>query len=138
MKIAKDVISIGVYNSPRRQYLHQYTCKKCKQDFQAFYAERTKNITGFCTGCCNQEKWNKPVKLKFYNKPKIWEYESITEFCKHRTQTLGPTGKFHFAEVLNGKRLHYKGWMDADSAVKIDNKKVKIIRQTLLAKAVIR
>lgn len=135
-KLILNQLSIGKYNAKIRQYIHTFTCKNCKQPRKASRPLKQVYISGFCVPCANKEKFNKPITLKFYNKGKLWSYPSITAFCKPRQASLGKTAKYHFAEVLNGTRLHYKGWM-LPNHPEIDSKKVKLIEQLSIKKAIV-
>lgn len=50
----------------------------------------------------------KPVIFQNYRSRQIIKAKSITEFC--RKARLKSIDKFHFTAVLNGERLHHKGW----------------------------
>lgn len=50
----------------------------------------------------------KKIKLQNYKSGRVIESESITEFV--RVAGLKKIDKYHFTAVLNGDRLHHKGW----------------------------
>lgn len=50
----------------------------------------------------------RPIRLQNYRSRRIVEADSITEFCKK--VRLKSVDKYHFTAILNGERLHHKGW----------------------------
>jgi hypothetical protein len=143
MKLLKRVESIGIWTQKKRKYQHTYICGGCKKKISSLYSLRIKEITGFCKHCLPRPWFHgdgkhrrKPVVLRYYLNNKIDSAPSITMFAaKHKE--LGPNAKYHFADILNGKRLHYKGWLLASNRVKININKVQKIEQLLIKPALI-
>lgn len=81
-------------------------------------------------------KKNKPVSFKFYKNGQHSRAKSLTNFCKLHPE-LGLNAKYHFAEVISGKRLHYKGWLLSSNKIKIDLNRIKKVEQTLIKQAII-
>lgn len=112
-------------------YLVTYTCKCCKKTRSSICGgkKRSYSHSQYCRNCIK----NKAVIFKNFITDEIISANSITNFCE-RAQ-LGKNAKYHFAEVLSGKRLHYKGWGLTNN--KVDKKKVKIIKQYVIKPAII-
>lgn len=81
----------------------------------------------------NKDK-RKPVILKNLITGEVSKAVSITQFCKDNK--LGDNGKYHFADVLKGKRLHHKCW-GLNKNYLINPVEVKTVKQVLIAPALI-
>ena len=140
MKDTKYIISNGKYNKFTGKYSHTYKCLGCGDIHEISNSLKTWHSSGYC----NRTYWSnninhsilRPVSFRFYKNKKPEKAVSIVAFCnKHKE--LGENAKYHFSEVINGKRLHYKGWLMADNKIVLDLKKVKTIEQTLLKQAAV-
>lgn len=138
MKNSCNQLSIGKYTDKYHRYLHSYICKHCHKKIDSLKSSRKVYISGYCIKHHSlvSSYRKKKVSLRFFKSKKVWNYDSLTNFCKPRIHSLGKNAKYHFAEVLNGKRLHYKGWLRADNPIKIDLNKVKKISQLLIKQAI--
>lgn len=91
-----------------------------------------------CTGChyrkMAQTLLVKPVTFRHLLTGQVVKAPSTVEFC--RMTNLGPTAKYHFAEVRAGRRLHHKGWA-LNKPVDIDVSKVRVVTQLQIARAII-
>lgn len=117
------------------KHLFHYRCFKCRQLKSFIYVGKTFHHKGLCRNCATGKHTRKAVAFRYYLSKKIETSYSITAFCNKHPE-LGSNAKYHFTEVLKGKRLHYKGWLLGLNKVNIDLEKVKIIKQTLLRRAV--
>ena len=121
-------LSIGIQDKEkRRNYLHYYVCKRCLKNKCMISHRKIEKITKFCSFCWGAVLRNKPVSFRYYNSSEIETFPSITLFCKNHPE-LGKNAKYHFAEVLKGRKLHYKGWLLANNKEKINISDVKIIK----------
>jgi len=117
-------------------YEHSFKCLKCRKQIKSQNPNKTVKRTGVCKQCTTSLIKSKPVSFKFYLTNQSVRAKSITSFCK-RIFPNYENAKFHFAEVLNGKRLHYKGWFLSSNKVKLDLSEVKKIEQLQIKRAVI-
>lgn len=122
-----------IYNKETQNYKLDYKCKGCgkKQTvgissprFAKFHKER-------CISCASQVH-SKPISFKNLITGEVKRASSITKFCNQLR--LGENAKFHFAEVLKGKRLHYKGW-GLNIGWIVDQDEVKEVKQLLIKRA---
>lgn len=114
-------------------YLIDYNCKKCNKRFVS--SSNSKQHNQICSSCSNKLIFSKKVSLKHYSSNKTEKCNSITDFCKRHPE-LGANAKYHLAEVLNGKRIHYKGWYPANKNYKINLNKIGKIEQIYLKQAI--
>lgn len=128
MKLQK-IKSIGKYNN--HSYIHTYKCKGCNNIKNGRKMSKIEYITRYCRTCGTKFWLGRNISLRFYKNKNIENHISITDFCNKHPE-LGENAKYHFHEVLNGKRVHYKGWLDANNKIKIDIKKVKKIEQIII------
>jgi len=134
----KQYKSIGfLITKGKKDYIHNYTCKNCKQKKSSIKRNKTIYISKLCKSCCNKKRWNKKICLRYYKNQESETAQSITEFCLRHPE-LDKNAKYHFAEVLGGKRLHYKGWLRADNKIKINVNKVISAKQVIMNKAIIK
>jgi hypothetical protein len=124
------------YNNKSNRYELTYTCKSCKKTKTVIYRNRQECVAhrGRCLSCWNKINHSEPITFQYLLTGEKRSAKSITEFCN--ITNLGKNGKFHFAEVRKGIRLHYKGW-GLPQKIRLDPSKVQFIMQTLLKKAVI-
>ena len=122
-----------IYNKETRKYKLSYKCKDCgkKQSISIPSPRLAKAHKECCLSCASQIH-NKPILLKNLITGEIKKAKSITEFCNQIK--LGENAKFHFAEVLRGKRLHYKGW-GLNIGWIVDQDEVKEVKQLLIKRA---
>lgn len=113
----------------RSIYLHKYRCLGCGEQKKFASSSRIYHHTKTCTACHCRSVNNKPVSLRHFSSDLVENFPSIAAFCNAHPE-LGENAKYHFTEVLNGKRLHYKGWMRADNNIKINPDKVRYVTQT--------
>lgn len=108
-----------------------YICRVCKKIKTIFYRKDKNEI---CISCSNKKRLNKSVILKNFLTGEEDSANSITGFCD-RHSYLGKNAKYHFSEVLNRKRIHYKGWGLAKPYREVDLNKVKKISLIYLSNA---
>lgn len=127
-------ILIG-YSLGDGRYIHFYKCLQCKREKSFVVLQKKFKHKGLCRSCASGKHTRKPIRLKYYIGNGVENSPSITDFCcKH--PELGANAKYHFAEVLSGKRLHYKGWFPASKKIRFDLAKVRKVEQTILKFAV--
>lgn len=136
MKISLNYKSVGEFVTKYCKYLHSFICKGCDRNIKGLKAAKTVYVSGYCCKCFGRKRFSKKVSFRHYKSNKVLNYDSITDFCKRRPN-LGKNAKYHFWEVLNGKRLHYKGWLAGYNKCVIDVKKVQKVQQLLIKQAVV-
>jgi len=148
MKI-QNILLKGVYDKPTGRYIYSYSCSVCGAKKTAKLGRKTYLGTGKCKKCiATEQSYNseqsgkplhfkgKPVSFRFYNREEVEHAESIRAFCRKHPE-LGENASYHFSGVINGKRLHYKGWLLGSNKVKLEESKVKTIEMTLVNRAII-
>ncbi len=122
---------IGIYGKvktaaghDRKTYIHKYHCVGCGEQKTFTNSSRIYFHSRTCIACHSRAMSSKPVSLRHFSADNVENFPSITAFCQQHPE-LGENAKNHFSQVLNGKKMHYKGWMRADNLVKIDLNKVK-------------
>ena len=129
--------SIGVLKKVKRNgcvrylYIHTYVCKSCGKPFSCTNSQKIILHRRLCVGCSHY----KPVAFRFYDTNATEYAPSTVVFCAKHPE-LGKNAYYHFASVINGKRLHHKGWLLASNGIKIDKAKVRVVTQTILNTAV--
>lgn len=132
--------SIGIRDKNKDMYLHTYTCKICGNIITRWHGSKNILHSFICNKHNGDLNYNKDkcksVKFIQITTGQIDQSISITSFCdKHKE--LGKYAKHHFTEILNGKRLHYKGWMLEDTYNRIDKNKVIESCQLIIKPAII-
>lgn len=83
-------------------------CGEVKEAKTAYIPRAKKHKCKECHVKYTSELNSKPVTLQNFKDGRVISAKSITKFCK--SVKLGRNARFHFADILNGKRFHHKGW----------------------------
>lgn len=78
-------------------------CPVCKQ---------TREVHGEgkrCQSCANRINRARPVVLVNLKTGELESAAAVADFCRNHPE-LGINAKYHFSEVLHGRRLHHKNW----------------------------
>ena len=127
-----------IYDKIKRKYFFTYICKQCGTEKTISVSSKKicrehKNI---CVTCRSKNTFSKPVTFKNLLTNQVISADSITSFCELTKLNLANlNARFHFAEVLKGNKLHYKGW-GLDIPYSIDKEKVRVFNVTQIQRAI--